>query len=100
MKKGFVHEGMALEAQGEAAKAVEPGKEALDDPAIGGKRPVSAWAIFEFTPEGCASQRDAVTDAASGQGQSKSLAIIAPVGGQPTGAAARAASSPRHFHLG
>ncbi len=46
MEEGLVHEGVTLEALGDAAKAVQPGKKTFDHPAVAGKFPVGAGTVF------------------------------------------------------
>ena len=100
MEKGLVHEGVTLEALGDAAKAVKPGKEPFHHSAIAGKLPVSVRTVLEFSSIRSTPQGNAVADATPNQRQAKSLAIVAPIRRQTRGTGARASSSSRHFHLG
>ncbi len=99
MEQGLVHEGVTFEALGDAAKAIEPGKEAFDHPAVTGKFPVGAGTVFEFSVIGRTPQGNAVANTAPNQSQSKGLAVVAPIRGQAAGTAARSSSSSRHFYL-
>jgi hypothetical protein len=100
MEESLVHEGVTLKALGDATKAVEPGKKALDHPTIAGKFPVGARTVFEFSVIGRSPQGNAVADTAPNQSQTKGLAVVAAICGQAAGTAARSSSSSGHFDLG
>jgi len=100
MEKGLVHEGVTLEALGDAAKAVKPRKEPFHHPAIAGKLPVSVRTVLEFSSIRSTSQRNTVANATPNQPEAKGLAIVAPIRRQARGTGARASSSSRHLHLG
>lgn len=100
MEQSLIHEGVTLEALGDAAKAVKPGEEPLHDPTVTGKVLVGVGTVLEFSSIGGAAQRDAVADAALNQTETKGLAIVAPVRRQAIGAGAWAASSSGNPHLG
>ena len=99
MEQGLVHEGVTLEALGDTAKTVEPGKEAFDHPAVAGKFPVGMGTIFEFSVIRRSPQGNAVADATPNQREPKGLAIVAPICGQAAGTAARSSSSSGDFDL-
>jgi hypothetical protein len=99
MEQGLVHKGITLEALGDTAKTVEPGKEAFDYPAVGGKFPVDMGTIFEFSVIRRSSQGNAVADTTPNQREPKGLAVVAPIGGQAAGTAARSSSSSGDFDL-
>jgi len=99
MEQRLVHEGITLEALGNTAKAIEPGKEAFHDPTVTGKLLVRMRTIFEFSSIRSAPQRNAVADATPNQRETKGLAVITPVGGQAARAGARSASAARNSHL-
>jgi hypothetical protein len=50
MEEGLVHEGVTLEALGDATKAVEPGKEPFHHPTVAGEFLVGVGSVFEFSP--------------------------------------------------
>ncbi len=99
MKQGLVPEGVTLEALGDSAKAIEPGKEPLDHPTVAGEFPVSAGTVFEFSVIGRSPQGNAVADAAPNQREPKGLAVVTPVCRQATGASAGSTSSARDSYL-
>ena len=99
MKESLIHEGVALEALGDAAKTVEPGKEPFHHPTIAGKFSMGARAVFEFSVIRRSPQGNAVADAAPHQGESKGFAVITPVSGQAAGAGARSTSSSGNLQL-
>jgi hypothetical protein len=100
MEEGLVHEGVTLETLGDAAKAVEPGKEPLHHPAIAGEFPVGVGTVLEFSVIGRSPQGNAVADTAPNQREPKGLAVVAAICGQATGTIARSASPSGHFDLG
>jgi len=100
MEQGLVHEGVTLEALGDTAKTIEPGKEPLHHPAIAGEFPVGVGTVFEFSVIRRPPQGNAVTDTAPNQRQPKGLAVVATICGQATGTIARTASPSGHFDLG
>ncbi len=100
MEEGLVHEGVTLKTLGEAAKAVEPGKEPLDHPTIAREFAMGAGPVLEFAAVGSASQGNAVADAAPGQREPESFAVIATVGSHSIRPTARTTSSSRHLDLG
>ena len=75
VKQGLVHEGVTLEALGDAAKAVEPGKEPFHHPTIAGRFPVGVGAVFEFSVIRRSPQGNALADAAAHQRESKALPL-------------------------
>ena len=89
MEKGLVHEGVTLEALGDAAKAVKPGKEPFHHPAIAGKLPVSVRTVLEFSSIRSTSQGNTVANATPNQPEAKGLAIVAPIRRQARGTGAR-----------
>ena len=99
MEQSLIHKGVALEALGDAAKAIEPRKEPFHHPAVAGKFTVSVGAVFELSVMGRSPQRNAVADAAPYQRKSKGLAVIPPISGQTVRAGAWPASSSGNLHL-
>ena len=99
MEQSLIHKGVALEALGDAAKAIEPGKEPFDHPAIAGKFPMGVGTVFEFSLIGCSPQGNAVANATPYQRKSKGLAVITPVRRQTVRAGAWPASSSGNLHL-
>jgi hypothetical protein len=99
MEQGLVHEGVTLEALGDAAKSIEPGKEPFHHPAVAGKFPVSVGSVFEVSVLRRSSQGNTVADATPHQREPKGLAVITPVSSQAAGAGSRAASSSGNLHL-
>ena len=93
MEEGLIHEGVTLEAQGDTAEAIEPGKEPFHHPAVAGEFLMGVRTVFEFSCVRGSPQGNAVTDSALDQTEAKRLAIIASVRGQAAGARARTASS-------
>jgi len=100
VEQSLVHEGVTLEALGDAAKAVEPGKEPFNHPTVAGKFPMGVGTVFEFSVIGCPPQRNTVADAAPNQREPKGFAVITSVGSQAAGAGAWSASSSGNLHLG
>ena len=100
MEKSLVHECVTLETLGEAAKAVEPGKEPFHDPTVAGKFPVGARSVFEFSLIGSATRGDTVADTTLGQREAKSLAVVAAIRSQATGSGARASPFSRNPEMG
>jgi hypothetical protein len=99
VEQGLVHEGVTLKALGDAAKAIEPGKEAFHHPAVAGKFPVGVGTVFEFSVIGRSPQGNAVANAAPRQRKAKGLAVITPIRRQTTRAGAGPASSSGNLHL-
>jgi hypothetical protein len=100
VEESLIHEGITLEALGDTAKAIEPGKEPFHHPAITGKFLVGVGTVLEFSSIRGAAQRNAVADSALDQTEAKRLAIVAPVRRQATGTGAWPASSSGNPHLG
>lgn len=100
MEESLVHEAVTLEAQAEAAKAVEPGEKAFDDPTVAGELPVGAGMMLGDAAMRAFAQGDAMTDAPARQGEAKGVAVITPVGGQTLRASPRPPSSDWDLQLG
>jgi hypothetical protein len=99
MEQGLVHEGVTLKTLGDTAKAVKPGKEPFNHPAIAGKLPVGMRAIFESSILRRSPQGNAVADTAPNQSETKGFAVVTPICGQAAGTAARSSSSSGDFDL-
>jgi hypothetical protein len=99
VEQGLVHEGVTLEALGDATKTVEPGKEPLHHPAVAGKFPVRVRAVFEFSVKWRPPPGNAVADASPHQSESKGFTVITPIRRQTTRAGAGPASPSGNLHL-
>ena len=96
MKEGEVDVAVTLEADAQATEAVEPGKKALDLPAVRGDFRMRVRTIAALVAGRRPAHRNAVTDAAPGEVTAKAAAVVTSVGGQRRGAAAGPATGARH----